>query len=312
MPETAIIIVNWNGWKDTIECINSFTHPLPGGHFFIIDNNSTDSSIPELEHYFKNHFISYTICETRELSSSFSELNQVTLVKNPTNQGFAGANNAILRFLIILKQFRYAWLLNNDTIVYNDTLTNLIRKIKENDRNAFCGSVLLEYKNPNLVQCCGVKHYKYLGVSKLLRKNENWPQIRSNISLPQKGLFYQNGASLLVDISRLDTIGLMDERFFLYSEEADWQFKALHASFYNVTATESLVQHKGSASTAGKKFIFFYYYNKSAILMTRKNFGLMAGISATLSLTAITIIRAKFNLKSIFFGVKGLLRGWML
>lgn len=312
MPETAIIIVNWNGWKDTIECLSSFIHPLPGAHFFIIDNASSDNSIAELRSFFDSTSVSYTYCTVDTLTTGFNAGKQVTLISNHSNQGFAGANNAVLKFLIPLKHYQYAWLLNNDTTVVADSLPKLISKIQTNAAIAFCGSVLLDYTTPQLVQCCGVRHFKYLGVSKLFLKNEEWAAIKNNIPPMPGNIFYQNGASLLTDISKLEQIGLMDERFFLYSEEADWQLRAKQISYTNTTATESVVYHKGSMSTAGKKYIFFYNYNRSAIFMTRKNFGIFASLTATASLLLITIIRAKLNAKSVVHGIKGLYMGWKI
>jgi len=104
----------------------------------------------------------------------------------------------------------------------------------------------------------------------------------------------------------------MDEIFFLYSEEADWQFRAKRKGLSNVLSLKSIIYHKGSMSTSGKKDIFFYNYNRSAILLTRKNFGGIASLTSTLSLIVITMVRSKFSYKSFVAGIKGIYAGWKI
>lgn len=310
MKQTAIIIVNWNGWKDTKECLESFDMPLTDAHFFIVDNASTDDSLSHLEAYFMTKAISYCICTDRTLAVACDLSQKITLIANRHNQGFAGANNLVLKFLLPRQDFSRAWMLNNDTIVTGDSLRELHKAMDTYERTAFCGSVILDYNQPELIQCCGVNHYAYLGISKLYLKNKKWNSVKNVIALEQARQHYQNGASLLVDLSSLREIGLMDEMFFLYSEEADWQLRAAKFRFENRLAWKSIIYHKGSMSTAGKKHLFFFNYNRSAILLTRKNFSRLAALTATLSLCIITAVRARLNIKSLAAGIRGIVTGW--
>jgi len=75
-------------------------------------------------------------------------------------------------------------------------------------------------------------------------------------------------------------------------------------------AWKSVIYHKGTVSTAGRKHLFFYHYNRSAIILTRKNFGRIAALTATISLTGVTILRSKFQLKESLYGLKGIFSGW--
>jgi GT2 family glycosyltransferase len=317
MKKTAIIIINWNGWKDTIECLESFAWPVTDAHFFILDNHSGDESIVRLREYLEKRKLPHGVCAAGELGrvsgpgSAEEGAGQVTLVLNPANHGFAGGNNIILRHLLDTGGFRYAWLLNNDTATDARSLPEMRAWLEEHPDLAFCGSVILDYYKQGTVQCCGVDHYKYLGVSKLYLKDRVWDEkTAAAVGLGDRGLRYQIGASLLVDLEKLKKIGLMDETFFIYSEEADWQFRAKSLGYGNGLAPKSIVVHKGSISTANRKHLFFYHYNRSAIILTRKNFGLLAAFTATISLIGVTAIRSRLAPKPFWFGLKGLVRGW--
>lgn len=359
MKKTAVIIVNWNGWKDTIECLSSFEWPqLPDTCFYVLDNASQDQSIPQLQSWLTQQKINFITCPPESLDTIVNQaLNapqpqsasqqstaqpqstaqkstaqhpnppqpnapqsqshaippqpQIFLVANPSNAGFAGGNNIILRHLLRSGIFHQAWLLNNDTTVLPDSLPELSTFLNADPNRAFAGSVLLDYAKPTLVQCCGVRYYRYLGVSKLYMKNRPWQEIaHQDAQPPHPTDYYQIGASLMVKLEMLKQIGLMDERFFMYSEEADWQIRAKKKGLGNDLAWRSVIYHKGTVSTAGRKHLFFYHYNRSAIIMTRKNFGRIAGWTATLALTGITMLRARCRPKQTFFGFKGLLAGW--
>jgi GT2 family glycosyltransferase len=312
MEPTAVIIVNWNGWKDTIECLESFSFPLENLHFFIVDNASTDGSVDKLIEYCKKNNIVHEVTVPENLSSPTPAQYTVTIVKNIYNAGFAKANNLVLKFILALGQFKYAWLLNNDTIVMRESLLHLQEKISSDASFAFCGSVLLDYYDQQLVQCAGVNHFKYLGVSKLFLKNSQWSSTQLDPQLSSSRQTYQNGASLLVDVGKLNAIGLLDEDYFLYSEEADWQIRAGEKGFHSALAEKSAVYHKGSVSTNDKKHVFFYHYNRSAILLTRKHFGALATLTASFSLLVVTLFRSRFRLSSFGYGVKGIYKGLTL
>ncbi|HXB90708.1 MAG TPA: glycosyltransferase family 2 protein [Puia sp.] len=310
MQKTAIIIINWNGWKDSIECLGSFEWPVEDAHFFILDNLSSDDSVMRLEKWLGDRGIRYRSGRPEDLAGLEAGDHEVTLVRNPLNQGFAGGNNVILRHLLNTGRYPFAWLLNNDTVVKKDSLSQLIRYMESHPSMAFCGSVLLDYYRPELIQCCSVTYYKYLGVSKLYLKDKLWEGTGSLLPPNDPSTMFQIGASLLVDMDKIRHTGLMDETFFMYSEEADWQIRAASRGYTNGWAPESIVYHKGNVSTSGKKHIFFYHYNRSAIILTRKNFGILPAFSATIALTGITVIRSRLAGKAMWFGLKGLVAGW--
>jgi GT2 family glycosyltransferase len=307
MARTHILIINWNNAPDTIECIKSVVS-FPDVNVLVIDNASSDNSLSEIRSFIENSNISYkevTVAESAAINQCESP---VLLVRSPVNSGFAGGNNALLRVSLQCRA-EFAWLLNNDATADVQSLNALIAKAESDSTIVFVGSVILDHARPTLVQSCGVKYFPFFGVSKLIKKDAEWNAETKN-SIPHDEIDFQHGASLFVRVPALKDIGLMDERYFLYFEEQDWQYAGREKGYKNVLAAESIVYHKGSVSTSNKKHLFFYYYNRSAILFSRKHSGLLVLLCATLMLTGITIIRSKGYFKSVAWGIKGIVEGY--
>ena len=308
--DTAIIIINWNNGIDTVQCIKSVLH-YTQAQIWVIDNFSDDDSISYMKREMEAQSIQYLVIKPEVLQSVNSVSEKVIIVENYSNAGFAGANNLVLNYVKHIPKYKYAWLLNNDAVAEQNALPHLITTINQASHIAFAGSVILDYYNRSLIQCCGVAYYKNLGVGKLILKDEIWnDKLLSEI--PYNKIAFQHGASLLVKTNLLHQIGVMDERFFLYSEEHDWQLTAMEKGYTHLLSSKSIVYHKGSMSTNNKKHLFFYYYNRSAIYFTKKHYGWFKAILVTMMLAGISLIRTRAYIKSLFWAFKGLWEGLCL
>jgi GT2 family glycosyltransferase len=308
MPATLIAILNWNNAADTIACIESVIQ-MDEVQLAVMDNNSTDGSPAKIKAWLSKNY-GYAEQAAGQLASFHPE-HKVTFVQSKINGGFAQANNVLLSAAMNSPQLEYAWLLNNDAAAEPAALKAMIGKMEEDRQTAFVGSVILDGTNRSLIQCCGVKYYKWFGVSKLIMKNEPWTE-ESKGHIPHDKIDFQNGASLLVRLPALQHIGLMDERFFLYSEEHDWQHTAKEKGYKNLLAADSIVYHKGSVSTNTRRHLFFYYYNKSAIIFSRKHNPLLVRLVATLLQTGVMLVRTRLYPKSVYWGFKGIFEGWSI
>lgn len=299
--KTAIVLVNWNGWRDSIACIRSCL-TLRDAPFRIIlcDNASADGSVDHILSWARGEVAAETdphspVPLTDALPKGVALLDraaaeagddggdaQLIVVSTGGNLGFAGGNNVGLRWAMA-RDFDYMWLLNNDTVVPPDALSTLIAHHDAGDgKRGPCGSVLLEYEDPAHVQAlAGALNMRnaqgrHLGVG--LNAGELSP-IGDVATLPGVGaqdLVYPVGASMLVSRAFVDQVGLMEESYFLYYEEADWVCRA-RGRFTPAIAAASHVYHRHGASAGstsdGRSVGSVSFLYRSRLLFARRFIG---------------------------------------
>lgn len=306
--KTAVIILNWNGGDDTVNCLNSLYRYLSNEErIFIVDNDSTDDSIEKIVTFCKNSNISLGISSDVEIKTVFSPEIECYIIKNRENLGFGAGINVVLKQLHkIDRNFKYIWLLNNDAVVEEETLFYLKEKIKSDNNIGAVGSIILNNPDREVIQNTGVKHYPFLGVSKLINKNKNIKDIDFTRTIH---FDYLNGASLMLNLEAVRQAGYFDERYFVYSEEFDLQLTLKKYNYKIELEPRSKVYHKLMGSTRNASHLFFYYYSMSSILLTKKQYSKLTQVIATINLSLITGIRTFPSLKNCYWALKGILRG---
>jgi len=308
MTKTAILILNWNGGNDTVDCLISLQPALTSNDFiFIIDNGSTDDSPTIIKNFLQKNVPAFIASDGNSVLQDFDEKVYYYYIQNKSNLGFGSGNNVILKQLSkIDRDFEYIWLLNNDAIVEKETLSHLKIKLASNEKLGAAGSIVLNHPDKFTIQNTGVKYYPLLGISKLINKNQNL----ASINLSENIKFdYINGASLILKTEALNQIGYFDERFFLYSEEFDLQLRLKAAGYQLAVVPESKVYHKLMGSTRDASHLFFYYYCMSSILLTKKHYSIFTLIISTINLLAVTGIRTFPSAKNFYWAFKGILTG---
>jgi GT2 family glycosyltransferase len=202
---------------------------------------------------------------------------RLVLIQTGANLGFAGGNNVGLRHALNNSDCAFAWLLNNDTVVRPDALSQLVSRMKDRPDAGICGSTLFYYDDPGRVQAFGGSIYnKWLArvghigglasATQLARADEVEPK-----------LAYIVGASMLVRRSFLQQVGLMDKQYFLTFEEIDWATRA-KGQFALAYAPQSMVYHKEGSSLGSHRVASFrsavseFYAIRNRILFTRKHY----------------------------------------
>ncbi|MCP3673755.1 MAG: glycosyltransferase family 2 protein [Gammaproteobacteria bacterium] len=293
-----IIILNWNGWQDTIQCLESvFRNNYPNYRVILCDNASSDGSMEKIIAWTQGELVvendgsplfqkycqpviskplSYVLYnrEEAENSSAAAEVDLI-LIQTGENLGFAGGNNVGLIYSMQREGAAYAWLLNNDTVIHEDSLVHLVSRMKHAPAAGICGSSLIFYDNPDYRQATGgSSYYKWLGLGVTqgkVSKTED-PVDRDKV---EKSLDYIIGASMLVSSPLLQKVGLMDDNYFLYYEEIDWALRA--KPFFSLAyAPESLVYHKVGGSIGShrkatqRSSLADYHLLKNRLAFTRK------------------------------------------
>jgi len=247
-PLVYIVLLNWNGWRDTTECVESCKKlTYPNFCIIIVDNGSIDGSEALLRERFPD----------------------IELVQTGANLGFAGGNNAGIR-QALEQGADYVWLLNNDTVVSPNTLTSLVCVAEGDDRIGMVGSKIVYYDNPTLLWYAGA-------VLDPVR-----PQRPAHRGLREQDLGqydtagetgYVTGCSLLARRALLEAIGLLDDVFFLYFEDVDWCARARRVGWRLMYAPSSVVRHKESISAGGAASpALMYYTARNRLYFVRRNF----------------------------------------
>jgi len=267
-----IIIVNWNGWRDTVECLESvFRMDYKSFKVVVCDNDSRDSSLNNIEDWANGRFILDPIQghplhalssppvqkpvtlkrylqHEAEQSSAPRDNERLILIRNERNLGFAGGNNVGLRYALAHADLSYAWLLNNDTVVQKDALTCLVRRMHERSDAGMCGSTIPYYSDPDRIWALGGGAYnKWIARSRSIGYLQSMRQSIPRDKIEAK-IDYIVGASMLVSRAFLEDIGLVNEDYFLYYEEYDWALRA-RRKYKLAYAHDSIVYHKAGAST---------------------------------------------------------------
>lgn len=249
--KTAIVILNWNGWADTIECLQSLSQ-LNNDCFsvIVVDNASTDDSRNQLLSWKDdlnnlNCAGEYSLNEIESASLSLSHLDWI-YIQSPVNGGFAYGNNLGIKFSMNL-DFDYVWLLNNDTVVEPGSLDALLAQINSQDDIGMCGSVLRFYDNKKIIQAVGGVDFNFIK-ARGSQLGQGLPYSSNQVAdIAKQSPTYIAGASLLVSSAFLHDVGMMEESYFLYFEEIDWAVRA-SPSWKTAIAVDSVVYHKEGAS----------------------------------------------------------------
>ncbi|AKR43389.1 glycosyltransferase family 2 protein [Methylophilus sp. TWE2] len=264
-----VVVLNWNGWKDTIQCLDSL-YKSKNVNFCVVvcDNGSSDNSIFHIEEWAQINLGSanYQFFTKSQLQSSSREtITSLTIIDNQGNWGFAGGNNIGIKFALKQDNCEYIWLLNNDTIIEPDALYHAVERMKANQAIGLCGSTLVYYHERNKLQAMGGAVYsKYTGRSAHIGAFSSPQLLPTDYETIERQMSYVVGAAMLVRRSFVETVGLMQEDYFLYSEEIDWATRG-KSKFKLGYAPKSVVYHKegasiGTSASGGSPLSIYYLY----------------------------------------------------
>lgn len=221
------VVLNWNGWQDTIACLQSLAsqtaQPL---HVFVVDNGSTDDSVQRIADFL----------QTATGPTAFH------LLPHGVNGGFAVGSNVGIRAALQMG-CDFVWLLNNDTVAPPDTLSRLLEKAHAQPYAGIVGSVLLYHHDPSQVQAWGGGRVsRWTGTA-----------THFHAPVPVEQLDYVTFASALIRSDVFREVGLLYEGGFMYYEDADFCLRLRPTRWTLTVAEDTRVLHKESASTEQRR-----------------------------------------------------------
>jgi GT2 family glycosyltransferase len=295
-PKVSIILVNWNGWRDSIQCLDSvFQIDYPNYDVILVDNDSDDQSVEKIGSYAAGNLVSGTnnferrpdtaqVASIRysrslaelggdgkkeELLSKLPPNRRLRIILNDKNYGYADANNVAIMYARKALNPDYVLLLNNDTIVHKLFLNELVAAAEHDGIIGMAG--------PKIYRCDFEGRHDVLShtggridMTRGLILFLNEREIDKGQYDPIDVFDYLTGTCLLVKKELLDRVGLLRTDYFLYWEDVDWCFRARQLGYRLAYAPSAIVWHKVNASTskiAGKKT---YYWARGLIYFIKR------------------------------------------
>jgi GT2 family glycosyltransferase len=245
-PVIAVVILNWNGYQDTIECLRSLSNVKYGNLQIIVVDNGSDN-----EDYLK-------------LQTEFPEIN---LVLSKENLGFTGGNNLGIEFAMKNKP-DYFLLLNNDTTVESDFIDYLLEIFNKHKNVGIAAPKINYYHEPKKIWTEGGKISRFRGSG--FAYSERYDK---GIETEYRNVTFVSGCCMLIKREVLDKIGLFDINYFLYVEDTDLCKRTLDAGFKIYVAYRSKIYHKVSNSTnKDLSGLPLYYVTRNRLYFSKKNY----------------------------------------
>lgn len=261
----AISILNYKTYKYTIECIESLLKQTYSNYTIFLTDNASDNNSKENIFKFckvaniKYEYIEDIDCETYCFTE---EMPQLIYIQSSENLGYAKGNNLALNLALSSNLFDYYWVLNNDTVIPNDTLEKMIEVSMNDQFDRPVGNYIYYYDDKEVMQMPGG-----LGLTKYTFK----PYHPNDVEKVQ----YLSGASFLVNNEFIKNYGFMPEEYFLNSEDLDYfykfyrEFKSKYPSMlpFNVVG---IIYHKESATQGKRSVLQTYYYHRNLLYSNKK------------------------------------------
>lgn len=252
MRKTAIIIINWNSYGCTSDCLSSLMGMSYKDHdIILVDNSSADGS-------------------GERLSNDFPE---VIYLKLTVNAGFTGGNNAAMNYSLN-RNYQYTLLLNNDTSVEPDFLDILVNYLDEHPEVGAIQPKIYFHHDKNLLWNGGSHFNKWTGIDSIEGAGKKTSATSECLKSPD----WLTGCALLLRNDTIRKVGLLDESLFMYYEDVDYSFRIKEAGYKLIYHPGSVIYHIAGASTRAKEKgsegflnpIVHYYLVRNKIWLLKK------------------------------------------
>jgi len=284
-PKVSIIILNWNGWKDTVECLESlYQITYPNYDVIAVDNGSEDESIEKIKECcegkieVKSKFFIYNprnkpinVIEYTKEETEIGEIQEKSItnltsnptlivIKNDKNYGFPEGNNIGINFALKNLKPDYLFLLNNDTVVNKSSIEPLIAAMEEDKKIGIAGGTLCYYDGTNLIQSTGIYLNKYTknGYSK------GHGEIDVGQFNSKRDVDFISGAAMMIKRNIFEDVGLLYNNFFFLCEDVDFCLRTKKIGFKVMFIPNSKIYHKDQRSSIKieKTTLFYSLRNK--------------------------------------------------
>jgi len=262
-PKIFIIVLNFNGKSTLAACLSSiYQSDYLNFEVIVVDNNSDDGS----------------------LEQAMGAFSRAHFIKNPDNVGFSKGNNIGIRYA--LEKFAdYIFVLNNDTFIEKTTLSLLMGAMNKTPSAGLASPVIFTADNASIWFAGGLIYWRKMKTAHLHKVVSGTPYTTE----------YVSGCAMLVRKDVFKKIGLFDERFFLYYEDADFSFRAKQAGFDLIIIPAARIKHLEQSNTVNK--LKTYWLVLSGLIFFQTN----ASFIQKIWIIPYTFLRKIKNLYDVIF-----------
>jgi GT2 family glycosyltransferase len=272
----AIIVLNWNGKVDTLECLSSLQRIDQGDNdvsIIVVDNGSRDGSVEAIKKRYPS----------------------VTLLENTKNLGFCAGNNQGIQYALN-NGCDFFWILNNDTTVDKHALTSLLKGFEREKVGITVSKIYFssgrEFHHDRYKDRDRGKVIWYAGGiidwANIYGTHRGVDQVDCGQYDKEEMTQFATGCSMMISRKCLDAIGVFDERYFAYLEDLDLSVRALQNGFSILYVPASMLWHNNAGSTARPGNALQRYY------ITRNR--LLFGLKYASVRTKFALVRETFRL----------------
>lgn len=243
-PYVISVVLNTNRRDDTLDCLASVDQSTyPHHSVIVLDNNSTDGSADAIR----------------------SRYPQVQVVALEENLGYAGNNNAGIE-IALAQGADWVFVLNEDTVVDPGCLEKLVAAGGQEAKIGIVGPMVYHFDEPEVIQSGGGVLGQYWEGCHLAKDEQDVGQ-RSEI----KRVEWVSGCAIMVRKEVIESVGMLDPRFFYYWEETEWCLRAGKAGWKIMHVPAAKLWHKGVQRNYKAKPSLLYYDTRNHLLMLKKH-----------------------------------------
>lgn len=265
-PTVIIIILNYNGAPDTIDCLQSLLKiSYPKYRVIIIDNDSSDDSFETIEQFLRFKSIDHLVSGHPEADKNMTDkLPFVTLIRNDKNGGYGYGNNVGIQYALE-NNADYVLILNNDTIVSPDFLEPLVQMCEDDDRIGIVTGKIYFHDRSDIIWFNGGKFNPYTAKVEHIHFNEKDVGQKA----PGENTFI-SGCMWLIPRKVVENVGCLNEEYFMYVEDLEYCQRILNQGYTLKVCENSKLWHKVGSSSGGNfsKFSVFWMARNKVIFIS--------------------------------------------
>ncbi len=278
---TYALVLNWNGWADTVLCLESLLRSGAEDLRIVVwDNGSTDGSVERLVEWASGQrppdprlpqalraLVSPPVPKPLPVSvitpDTATAEHPLVVIRGRDNLGYAGGNNAAMRWALAQADCAYLWLLNNDIVVATDAHAAMQAAARQDLHDRPVGTWVYYMDEPDRLQACGGQRLGHP------------PLVSPRYVDHPAAIDYLVGASIFLSRARASQLGWLNEDYFLNAEDLEFtypfkqRFAALHPG-EPAFLVAGRVWHRESTTQSRDRYLHTYYYTRNLLYAAHK------------------------------------------